>query len=161
MTACRAPVLAIGLVCLGLILLAASLPCPWMEVTPNNVFRVEGFRGGPVDLTVGETTTLYGSTGYLTLGIAFYIWLFVSVGMIGQGILLGRLVGLRAHPAVVILAPFCFALFFVGAAIYIPLASDQATLGFGPFVALAGLLAGLVPLFLLRDEPAANRAEEP
>ena len=142
----------------ALLALLISLPMEWMTITHariNMSGAPPGFAGMMNQALAGASLTVSGLNGHVTVGIKMPIWLIVVVGCIGVVLALLHVLGVARMPLWAPLVPLALSTVYVLIAIWVSVASAEATLGIGGIVALIGLGMGYAVAFQGQRVPVA------
>lgn len=132
------------------ILSLCSLPIQWMTIhnATVNGFNFEGISPMRV------TASLNGFNGDISLfGAKLPIWLFILIGVIGLGVKALNVIRISSLPKLAYIGPIVFSLVYTLFALGLAVGSSQTTAGVGGFIALAGLVLGVIIAFK-PDQPA-------
>ncbi|MCC5022291.1 MAG: hypothetical protein J6386_05605 [Candidatus Synoicihabitans palmerolidicus] len=135
----------IALVLTGLTFLLLALFSEWMV-----------FGKSPSDhpAIMYNPTTVTGFNGSITLGFKLPIWLAVTVGTIGQLLQLSNTLRITSLSRGITWPPVLYLLVVVITLIWTGISHDEVHLRLGPWLALSGLIIGLIATF--RPLPASR-----
>jgi amino acid transporter len=140
----------------ALLALVISLPLEWMTIHNAQIQFDDGFEEleEMMSPSFGQMTVkVTGINGRITFLVELPIWLIVVVGLIGVILALLNSLGVASLPKLASLIPISLSSLYVIVALILTIASSEASLGVGIFVALVGLGLGYTLVFTGRVGP--------